>query len=139
MQILSVKIARPPQIQKRRNPGGADRNIDQAEPPRAAKRVADDDRDALPRELAKRGGKAPSAGVRIARKKRDDVDAGNVGLVHPGVGADKPVMRLDDQHRTAAHDAPRFPNDDFDQPRIFFQFGSELKGLGRRSDVGEFR
>src|SRR5581483_11352610 len=54
------------------------------------------------------------------------------------VGADKAVMRLDDQRVAAgAHDAPALAQNDFHQPRVFAELAAELDGARRRLDIGE--
>jgi len=120
VQRLLVAVVRAAQIDKRWNARDTDGHISKSETPRPAKRVADDDRQPFPRALAHRSSEAASRAVRIAWKKRRSVHSGNIGLVHSGVSANKTVMRLDNKHMLAAHNAPRFLQNGFNQPRISF-------------------
>jgi hypothetical protein len=129
MQRLHVAIVSAAKIDERGNAGNADGDVSETETPGTAKGIADNDSEPLTCFFMKRGGEAASGPVGIARKKRNGVHARNVGLVHSRVGADKTVMRLDDEHVLAADDAARLAENDFNQPRIFFQRARQFPGL----------
>src|SRR6266487_607407 len=53
--------------------------------------------------------------------KRPDAAATNIRMVDPGIGADETVVSFRNQDVLAAHDAPRFLQNDFNDARILLQ------------------
>src|SRR6267378_1146406 len=102
-----MAVARAAQIAKNRHTGCADGYIRQPKPPGAPEGIADDDRHAFPRSLAKGCRDLFCGPIRIAWEQGDDVETGNIRMVHAGIGANETVARFDDQHMIAADDAAR--------------------------------
>src|SRR6266487_3608248 len=118
---LSLAILRASQIEKHGNAGSADGDICQAEAPGAAKSVANDDGEAFAGSLAERGDKLFGGTIGIAGEQSHDAAATNIRMVNPGIGADETVVSLRNQDVLAAHDAPRFLQNDFNDARILLQ------------------
>jgi hypothetical protein len=119
VERLFVCVGGAAEVDERWDAVGADGDVDEAEAPGAAEGVADDYGDFFSRELAESLRDFFGAGVGIFGEERDDVFAGDVGLVDARVGADEAVMGFDDQDGVFADDAAGFAEDYLNQPRIF--------------------
>src|SRR5271154_7259073 len=129
-----MAVARAAEIDQNRNTASADSHVGETQAPGAAKCVTDDDRDALASLFANSRGKASRRTVRIFWKQRDEIAAPDVRMVHPGISADKTMVRFDNEHAIRPHDAARFAENYFDEPRIVGKPFSQLIGLLGRSD-----
>src|SRR6266567_4416184 len=129
---LSLAILRASQIEKHGNAGSADGDICQAEAPGAAKSVADDDGEAFAGSLAERGDKLFGGTIGLAGEQSHDAAATNIRMVNPGIGADETVVSLRNQDVLAAHDAPRFLQNDFNDARVLLQTMGNGNRFNRR-------
>ena len=117
---------------KHRDSGRPDGDVRQAKTPGAAKRVADDDGDALAGAFAKGGGQIFRGLVGIPGKQGYDVVVGNIRMVDSGIGADVAVTRFGNQHGIAANEAFRFVQDHFHKASVFLlPVGDDLRFWGR--------
>src|SRR6266478_1848475 len=129
---LSLAILRASQIEEHGNAGSADGDICQAEAPGAAKGVADDDGEAFAGSLAERGDKLFGGTIGIAGEQSQYAAATNIRMVNPGIGADETVVSFRNQDVLAAHDAPRFLQNDFNDARVLLQTMGDGNRLNRR-------
>src|SRR6266581_6971232 len=129
---LSLAIPGASQIEKHGNAGRANGDICQAEAPGAAKGVADDDGEAFAGSLAERGDKLFGGTIGIAGEQSHDAAATNIRMVNPGIGADETVVSFRNQDVLAAHDAPRFLQNDFNDARVLLQPMGNGNRLNRR-------
>ena len=124
---------------KGRDPGHADGDVDQPLAPGTSERVADDRPPPRPRcarcspsriRRADASGSLGKQGCRFA-----SVD---IGEIDPGVGADKTVVRFDDQDPAVhAHDSAAFPEDELHHPWIASVPRGPLVGEGGRGHIGQ--
>ena len=119
---FAMAVARAAEIDERWDTGRADGHVDQTQAPGAAKRVADDDGEALTGFLAQSVGKPAGGTVGIFWKERDEIAAADIRMVHACIGANETVMRFDDEDAIGAHDAPRFAKDYLDETWIVHEF-----------------
>ncbi len=142
LQWSSEEIGMSAQIDKRRQPGGAEGDADRPFAPRPAKAVADDDgkRHAKGRDqsLAQR----PRRPVRVERQQQHPLGGiigRDVRMIDTGIGHDETEPVLDDQQpRAAAHHPPQFGQHHLDKARVLVDLGGECHGRGRgphRRDV----
>src|SRR6266852_5083373 len=129
---LSLAILGASQIEEHGNAGSADGDICQAEAPGAAKGVADDDGEAFAGSLAERGDKLFGGTIGIAGEQSHDAAATNIRMVDPGIGADETVVSFRNQDVLAAHDAPRFLQNDFNDAWVLLQPLGDGNRLNRR-------
>lgn len=97
-------------------------HIDEAQTPRAAKRVTNNDGDALPGLLPQGGGQTLSGTVGIFWQERDEIPSAHIRMIDASIRTNETVMRFDNEHAIGAHDTARFAQHDFDEPRITRKF-----------------
>ena len=132
-------MAVPPaaEIDERGHARRADGYVDEAQTPRAAERIADDDSEAFAGLLAQAGGQAAGGTVGVFRQECDEIVATDVRMVHACIGADEAVMCFDNQDPIRADDAAGFAEDYFDKTRIIGKFFRQGNRLGGRLDRGQ--
>ena len=96
-----------------------------------------DDGDAGSGRRLELGPEPPRRGVGVDREQETSPPGAGVRGVDPGVRADQPAVRLDDQDALAADDPPALAEDQLDQRRVLVEPGGELARALARLDVGQ--
>ena len=110
--IAAERVGRLAQVDDRRDPAHADRDVGEAAPPRPSERVGDDDRDVDAGAGAERVADVLGGAVGVDREQRGLAGV-DVRQVDAGVRAHEAVPRLaDDEVAAPAHDAHRLGLDE---------------------------
>ena len=115
----------------------ADGDVGETQAPGATEGVADDDGKALVSMFAQGRGKAASGTIWIFGEECDGIAARDVRMVDASIGADKTMMRFNNQNTVRTDDTAGFAEDDFDKARIVRELFRQGNCLSRRANTRE--
>src|SRR5215813_4126391 len=135
LELVPVPVRQSSLVLDGFQPGDSNRDIDRTDSPRTAETIADNNGRVLPSPPLNFVSDRPGRAVRVSGQQGDS-SYSCVGLVHPGIGADKPVMGLHDQ-RPPAHsdDLTAFAQNNFDQRWLFVELFAQFNSAHRGLDV----